>query len=159
MAEKAPIMYFVYYLFHLGELVYIGRSHEPEVRKYRFEHRTGLQVEFGLFQRFNNFEAACAAEVKAIKDHTPRFNLVATSSSAFKGFNHAESAKALIADKLRLNPTVEVKRRAKRSAQNRKSTAKITTQQWANPETRARILAGQAERWARYRAKIGVEHG
>lgn len=80
-------MFYVYYLLdpETLELLYIGRSGKPALRKIAFEKRTGLKVIFGAPQRFSSFDRSCVAELKAILRHQPPYNVKLISSNGRQG--------------------------------------------------------------------------
>lgn len=96
-------MFYVYYLLdpETLELLYIGRSHRPQVRCNAFKSKYGIDCVIGISQRFSDFERACKAEVMAIKKHWPPYNKHLVSSKGRFGltgftFTHSPETKNLI---------------------------------------------------------------
>lgn len=90
--SRAPVllaveMHYVYYLIDVvtNDLLYIGRTNNPQTRIRAFEIRTGLKVRFGLHQRFRDFNRAAEAELAAIRKHRPPYNHRAISSRGMLG--------------------------------------------------------------------------
>jgi len=140
-------MHFVYYLLcaTTGELLYIGRSHNPKGRKSSFERRTKKATVFGLPQRHSDFQSACQAELKAIAKHQPPYNLYLASSPARMGKKnrpeHNEAIRKAITGITRSHET-----RAKISMANRlRGPQKPDT-----PETKKRKSEARKSHWITY---------
>ena len=89
-------MHHVYYLLDANslELLYIGRSVNPEGRRRAFANRHKVDVVLGVCQRFSNLEPACRAELAAIEKHWPRYNKRLISAAGFLGHSHSSKARS-----------------------------------------------------------------
>lgn len=158
--------HYVYFLFRKGsnELLYIGRSNEPERRRKHFQARTGIEVEPGVPLRFSSLEKASAAELRAIAKYRPPFNRLDISSPGFLGRSHSAEARARIGAPKK-GGRIDEEQRAKISAacKGRAPTIGFTGRKHAeesrrklstrviSAETRERMSAAQKARQERAR--------
>ena len=79
--------HFVYWLFdpQTEELLYIGRSHEPDRRKRDFERLYQRKTHSGLSNRYSRIEDAQVHEFQMIKKWMPPYNKRVASSPASFG--------------------------------------------------------------------------
>lgn len=79
--------HYVYYLLDPEslDLLYVGRSNDPANRQRDFHRKKGRQTVMGLCQRHSSFELACAAELRAIRQHRPPFNRIEVSNKGGLG--------------------------------------------------------------------------
>lgn len=89
-------MFYVYYLLDpvSADLLYIGRTDNIKARANAFRRRTGINVVLGIPQRHPTFEAACAAELKALRAFRPPYNQRIASSPAAYGRKMSPEARA-----------------------------------------------------------------
>lgn len=81
------MQHYVYWLYDAvtNELLYIGRSHEPDRRKRDFERLYERSTVCPLRNRFEQFEDAQAHELAMIRKHRPPYNKRIASSPASLG--------------------------------------------------------------------------
>lgn len=111
----------VYWLFDPAtkELLYIGRSHEPDRRKRDFERLYERKTFFGTHNRFTQLEEAQEHERLMIQKHQPPYNKRIASSPSNLGMKRP--------------PVSEATREKMRAAKAGKK---------LNPEHKAAISAG-----------------
>lgn len=174
--------HYVYYLFSpQGVLLYIGRTHDVRRRHYQFEKRTGIKTELGWCQRFTHLAEACVAEKEAITKHAPPYNQRIQSSPSSSGipcslkqrshlsqlFKGSSKTKTIDRSDLSIalksywndDSRVLTHRAALSSPDALVKRKKAAMKQWSDPETRQRILEGQARRWSQYYQKKDGLHG
>lgn len=138
--------FFVYYLHEAAtnELLYIGRSSQPEGRRQSFERKLGRPVVFGPFQRFSDFEKACRAELLAIAEHWPPYNKYLTSSRGSFGAarQQSEATKLKISKTKRGVPNPKLKGRVF-SEESRKKMSESAKGKKLSEATRAKMSASR----------------
>lgn len=79
--------HFVYSLFdpETGDLLYVGRSHDPARRKKDFERLYERKTVSGVCNRYSSLDDAQEQELKLIKKHKPPYNKKITSSPTSLG--------------------------------------------------------------------------
>lgn len=130
----------VYYLLdaETHQLLYVGRSPNPQERLYRFRAVHHREVILGICQRFKDFKEAQEAERSAIKRHAPPYNRKVMSATGMLGKTQSPETREKIRHSLtggKRSPEM----RARVSAY-RKGRPTNTGKKWS-PEVRARMSA------------------
>ena len=86
--------HFVYWLFdpETSELLYIGRSHQPDRRKRDFERLYERKTVAGVHHRYQRLEDAQDHELAVIQKHRPAYNKKLTSSPTSLGMVRAPAS-------------------------------------------------------------------
>lgn len=97
-------MHFVYELHKDGELVYVGRSKSPHVRKVVQERKHKCVLEQKIIYRSEVFERAAERERKEIRTRRPKWNKIVNSSSGMLNYRHSEAACAQMSTSKKMKP-------------------------------------------------------
>lgn len=144
--------HFVYWLFDSEDhdLLYIGRTFQPERRKRDFERLHQLKTISGVSNRYSRIEDAQAHELQMIKLHMPPYNKKVASSPASFGIKRGppseETRAKMRAAKLGGKLTEEHKQKIGLAGMGNQR--RLGTKQ--SKETRAKMSASHLLRLGKY---------
>ena len=108
-------IYFIY-CTNIGELLYVGRSSEPERRFKDHKRRFGENIRLHVHQVIEDLDEAMRAEIRAIADYWPIHNRGFVSTRGMIGKKHSAETRAQIsASKMGHTVSAEVREKLRRA--------------------------------------------